>query len=99
VAQAARVTRLRLTADRRGAMRFTTRRLSARAGQLTIVMAYPSSSGMAHGIAFRGHGPGRVVGPGGTSTVTATLKRGRYRFLCPVPGHAQAGMIGMLTVR
>ena len=64
-----------------------------------IVLTNPSSSGMPHGIAIRGHGSGRVVGPGGTSTVTATLKRGTYTFLCPVPGHAQRGMTGTLTVR
>ena len=99
VAHVARATRLQLTADPHGAMRFNTKRLSARAGKVTIVMANPSSSGMPHGIAIRGHGSGRVVGPGGSSTVTATLKHGRYTFLCPVPGHAQAGMTGTLTVR
>jgi uncharacterized cupredoxin-like copper-binding protein len=99
VAQAARVTTLRLTADPHGALRFNTKRLSARAGKVQIVLTNPSSSGMPHGIAIRGHGSGRVVGPGGTSTVTATLKRGTYTFLCPVPGHAQGGMTGTLTVR
>jgi uncharacterized cupredoxin-like copper-binding protein len=99
VAHAARATTLRITADPHGAMRFSTKRLTAHAGKVTIVMTNPSSSGMPHGIAIRGHGSGRIVGPGGTSTVTATLKRGRYTFLCPVPGHAQAGMTGTLTVR
>jgi uncharacterized cupredoxin-like copper-binding protein len=99
LAQAARATKLRITADPHGAMRFNRKRLTARAGKVTIVMTNPSSSGMPHGIAIRGHGSGRVVAPGGTSTVTVTLKRGRYTFLCPVPGHAQAGMTGTLTVR
>jgi azurin len=99
VAQAARVTTLRLTADPHGALRFNTKRLTARAGKVQIVLTNPSSSGMPHGIAIRGHGSGRVVGPGRTSTVTATLKRGTYTFLCPVPGHAQGGMTGTLTVR
>jgi azurin len=99
VAHAARVTTLRLTADPHGALRFNTKRLTARAGRVQIVLKNPSSSGMPHGIAIKGHGSGRVVGPGGTSTVTATLKRGTYTFLCPVPGHAQGGMTGTLTVR
>jgi uncharacterized cupredoxin-like copper-binding protein len=99
LAQAARTTKLRLTADPHGALRFNTKRLTARAGKVTIVMTNPSSSGMPHGVAIRGHGSGRVVGPGGTSTVTATLKRGEYTFVCPVSGHAQAGMTGTLTVR
>jgi plastocyanin len=31
--------------------------------------------------------------------VTATLKPGTYTYLCPVPGHAQAGMRGTLVVK
>jgi azurin len=99
MAQSARATTLRLTADPHGALRFNTKRLTARAGRVQIILTNPSSSGMPHGIAIKGHGSGRVVNPGGTSTVTATLKRGTYTFLCPVPGHAQAGMTGTLTVR
>ena len=99
VTQGHGATTLRLTADPHGAPRFNTKRLTAHAGKVRIVLTNPSSSGMPHGIAIRGHGSGRVVGPGGTSTVTATLKRGTYTFLCPVPGHAQRGMTGTLTVR
>ena len=54
---------------------------------------------MPHGIAIQGHGSSAVVDPGETSTLTATLKQGTYTFLCPVPGHAAAGMKGTLTVR
>lgn len=32
-----------------------------------------------------------------TGTLTATT-RGTYRYLCPVPGHAQEGTIGNLVV-
>jgi uncharacterized cupredoxin-like copper-binding protein len=42
---------------------------------------------------------GEVVGPGGTSTVSADLRRGTYTFFCTVPGHRQAGMQGSLTVK
>lgn len=41
---------------------------------------------------------GKVVLRGGTSKVTATLKRGRYVFFCSVAGHERAGMKGVLTV-
>lgn len=34
----------------------------------------------------------------GTLTFTAAT-RGRYQYLCPVPGHAQLGMAGTFTVR
>lgn len=33
----------------------------------------------------------------GTLTFTAIMA-GSYRYLCPVPGHAQKGMTGQLTV-
>jgi uncharacterized cupredoxin-like copper-binding protein len=101
-AHAARSTSLRLTADPHGAMRFNTNRLSARAGKVTIVLTNPRSSGEPHGIAIKGQGvnrSGKVVSPGGRSTVSVTLKHGKYTFFCPVPGHAAAGMTGTLTVQ
>jgi uncharacterized cupredoxin-like copper-binding protein len=95
----AHVTTLRLKADPNGALRFNTNHLTAKAGTVKIVLTNPSSSGMEHAIAIQGHGSGKVVSAGGTSTLTATLKRGTYTFLCPVPGHAAGGMKGTLTVR
>ena len=65
-------------------------------------MANPSSAGMPHGIAIEGNGvdsDGPTVSPGGTSSVTVTLKKGSYEYYCPVPGHKQAGMVGTLTVQ
>jgi uncharacterized cupredoxin-like copper-binding protein len=38
------------------------------------------------------------AGKGGTLKVTFT-KRGKYPFLCTVPGHAASGMKGVLTVK
>jgi plastocyanin len=98
-AAAGHVTTLELSADPHGALRFNTTALAAKAGTVKIVLKNPSSSGMPHGIAIQGHGSGAVVQPGGTSTVTAKLAPGKYTFLCPVPGHAAAGMTGTLTVR
>jgi uncharacterized cupredoxin-like copper-binding protein len=40
-----------------------------------------------------------LIGPGKTAKLVVTLKKGRYPFLCTVPGHAAAGMKGMFTVR
>jgi plastocyanin len=100
-AHAARTTTLRLTADPHGNLRFNTKRLSAPAGKVSIVLTNPRSSGMPHGIAIKGRGvnaSGKVVGPGKRTTVTTTLKRGSFTFFCPVPGHAAAGMTGTLTV-
>jgi uncharacterized cupredoxin-like copper-binding protein len=93
------VTTLRLSADPGGALSFTKTALTAKAGTVKLVMLNPSGSGMPHGIAIQGHGSGQVVQPGGTSTLTAKLTAGTYTFICPVPGHAQAGMTGTLTVK
>jgi uncharacterized cupredoxin-like copper-binding protein len=63
-------------------------------------MANPSQ--IPHGVAVEGHGvdkDGQIVQHGGNSTVSVTLKPGKYTFYCPVPGHRQAGMVGTLTVQ
>lgn len=36
---------------------------------------------------------------GKTTTLKATLKAGKYQFLCTLPGHAAGGMKGTLTVK
>ena len=93
---------LHLSADAHGKMRFNTNRLTAHRGRVTVVMVNPKSAGMPHGIAVEGHRvdtDGKIVGPGGTSRVTVTLKKGTYEFYCPVMGHKAAGMEGKLIVR
>ena len=90
---------LKLSADPHGALRFNTTHLSAKAGTVKLVLTNPSGAGMPHGISIAGHGSSRVVAAGKTTSVTATLKKGTYTFLCPVPGHAAAGMKGTLTVK
>lgn len=93
---------LRLSAKAHMVLRFSTSRLHAHRGRITIIMTNPSNAGMEHGIAVQGHGAGRagqIVSPGHRSAVTVTLSRkGRYVFYCPVPGHRQAGMKGVLTI-
>jgi uncharacterized cupredoxin-like copper-binding protein len=40
-----------------------------------------------------------LLAPGKTTTLRVTFRRrGRYHYLCTVPGHAAAGMQGNLTV-
>jgi nitrite reductase (NO-forming) len=36
--------------------------------------------------------------PGGTQTITVNLPAGDYQYICTVPGHAEAGMVGTLHV-
>jgi uncharacterized cupredoxin-like copper-binding protein len=40
-----------------------------------------------------------LIAPNRSATLKVKLKRGSYRYLCTVPGHADAGMKGKLTVR
>jgi plastocyanin len=91
---------LRLRADPGGELRFDKQSLKARAGRVTIAMTNPSS--IRHNISIEGdgvHQEGKTVGQGGTSTVRAELRPGKYDFYCSVPGHRQGGMEGTLTVR
>jgi plastocyanin len=90
---------LKLTADKIK-FAYDKKTLKAPAGKITIVMKNPSSV-FKHDIAIKGNGvkvKGKVVGFGGTSTVTATLKPGKYEFYCTVPGHEAGGMKGTLII-
>jgi uncharacterized cupredoxin-like copper-binding protein len=41
-----------------------------------------------------------LIGPGRTAKLVVTFrKKGKFPYLCTVPGHAQAGMKGTFTVR
>jgi mono/diheme cytochrome c family protein len=88
---------LEIDADESGALAFTASSATAPAGKLEIVMKNPSP--IQHNIALEGDGEGDTVGNGGTSRFTTTLKPGKYTFLCTVPGHADGGMKGELTVK
>lgn len=93
--------KLNLSADQSGGLSFTQTQLSATSGTVTLVMDNPKTTGQQHAIAVEGNGvdkDGPTVGPGQTSTVTATLNPGKYTFYCPVPGHKAAGMKGTLTI-
>ncbi len=38
------------------------------------------------------------VNPGETATLTINLPAGKWFFYCNIPGHANAGMVGIITV-
>ena len=40
-----------------------------------------------------------LLKPGKTATLKVTLKAGKAAYLCTVPGHAAAGMRGVITVK
>jgi plastocyanin len=93
-------TNLQIAADESGKLLFDKDKLSAKAGNVTIVMDNPSP--VPHAVGIKGSGldeDGETVGMGEKSTVTADLKPGEYEFYCPVDGHEAAGMKGTLTVK
>jgi mono/diheme cytochrome c family protein/plastocyanin len=90
---------LDIDADPSGALAFTAVNAVAPAGSIQLVMDNESS--VQHNIAVAGGGvdeKGAVVGQGGKSEVSVSLRAGKYEFLCTVPGHAYGGMKGTLTV-
>lgn len=88
---------LALTADSKGIPAFDRKTLEAPAGKVTLRLTNPSP--LEHNISILGHAYGKTVGKDGVSTITAVLKRGTYKYFCTVPGHATAGMTGVLTVK
>jgi uncharacterized cupredoxin-like copper-binding protein len=80
--------------------------LAATAGSVTL-RSKNTSAVLKHNIAIRkgttAKGKllvkGKVVGKNGVSTVTAKLAKGKYRFVCTVPGHEAGGMWGILNVK
>jgi plastocyanin len=79
---------------------FDTTTLSSKPGKVTIDFTNPAT--LEHDVAIEQGGKqlavSETIGKGKTS-VTADLAPGTYTFLCTVPGHAEAGMEGTLTVR
>jgi plastocyanin len=91
---------LEIAADPSGALAFVASKAVAEAGKVTFVM--PNKSPVRHDIAVKDGGEigkGPIVGQGGSSKFSATLKPGTYTFFCSVPGHEAGGMKGTLTVK
>jgi plastocyanin len=79
---------------------FDTTQLSSKPGKVTIDFENPAA--LEHDVAIEQDGKeiakSALITEGKTS-VSADLAPGTYTFLCTVPGHAEAGMQGTLTVR
>jgi plastocyanin len=79
---------------------FDTTALSSKPGKVTIEFDNPSA--LEHDVAIEQDGKviakSELIAKGKTS-VTADLAPGTYIFLCTVPGHAEAGMTGTLTIK
>jgi plastocyanin len=79
---------------------FDTTTLSSKPGKVTIDFSNPSA--LEHNGAIEKDGKELVesetISEGKTS-VSVNLAPGTYTFLCTIPGHAEAGMEGTLTVK
>ena|SRR5215207_612055 len=79
---------------------FDTTELASKPGEVTIDFTNPAA--LEHDVAIEKDGEeiakSETIAMGQTS-VSADLAPGEYTFLCTVPGHAEAGMTGTLTVR
>lgn len=93
---------LKIDADPTGALAFVTSKASAKPGSLMFVSVNKAS--IPHNIALKDSG-GKLIkeGPdvtgGGSSKFSASVKSGKYQFVCTVPGHEEGGMKGDLTVK
>lgn len=88
--------KLEIPADPSGALAFEAAKATAEAGPLEVTM--PNESPIEHNIAIEGGPVGEVVGTGGVSSFELDAKPGKITYVCTVPGHAEGGMKGELTV-
>lgn len=75
--------------------KFTLSKRSVRAGTVTFVVS--NKGKVSHNLKIAGKKT-PVLKPGKSATLRVTVKKGRYPYLCTVPGHAPAGMKGTFTV-
>ncbi|MFI5027575.1 MAG: plastocyanin/azurin family copper-binding protein [Solirubrobacterales bacterium] len=82
------------------ALAFDKTGMTSKPGKVTIDFSNPAP--IEHDVAIEQNGKQIVVSQKvseGKTSVSAALAPGTYTFLCTVPGHAQAGMEGTLTVK
>jgi plastocyanin len=74
--------------------------LTSKPGKVTIDFDNPSA--LEHNVAIEQNGKEIAISETlakGKTSVSADLAPGTYTYLCTIPGHAEAGMEGVLTVR
>jgi uncharacterized cupredoxin-like copper-binding protein len=75
---------------------FTLSPTAVPSGNVTFVMK--NTGTVQHNFDVEGVKAGPFVNPGQSATMTVNLRAGqKYTYLCDVPGHAAAGMIGTFT--
>ena len=65
----------------------------------TVTFNFKNAGHLSHDFSINGKGT-PMIKPGKTARITVSFKKkGNYRYLCTVPGHAALGMKGVFTVR
>lgn len=88
-------------ANPNGSLSYAQSKVTASAGKVTIDFKNPQP--LPHDVAIE-NSSGKVIAKTntvseGSDSTTAELKPGTYHFYCTVPGHREAGMEGVLTVK
>lgn len=97
---AAKNGKLAIPADPNGQLAYLTKTATAPAGKLELDSKNDAS--IPHDIALEGSGvdaKGKTVQGGAVSSVSVSVKPGKYTFYCTVSGHREGGMEGTLTVK
>lgn len=77
-------------------LKFTLSTKTVPAGSVTFVVT--NKGQLAHDFKIAGKKT-PLLKHGKTAKLTVTLKKGKYPYLCTVPGHAAAGMKGVVTAK
>jgi uncharacterized cupredoxin-like copper-binding protein len=77
-------------------LKFTLSTKTVKAGSVTFVVT--NKGQLAHDFKIAGKKTA-LLKHGQTAKLTVTLKKGKFAYSCTVPGHAAAGMKGVVTAK
>jgi uncharacterized cupredoxin-like copper-binding protein len=88
-------TAVKVIAGKPSELKFTVSKKTVTKGKVTFRVT--NRGALEHDFKIGGKATPKLK-PGKTVSLTATLKKGKARYLCTIPGHAAAGMKGVITV-
>ncbi len=89
-------TAVNVTAGKPSELKFTVSKKTVTKGKVTFRVT--NRGALEHDFKIGGKVTPKLK-PGKTVSLTVTLKKGKARYLCTIPGHAAAGMRGVITVK